>query len=56
MLLLENIDLDSFLGKISVVHVKITQLNQDVIFFMSARDITSIGIQEEILLVILWLF
>ena len=48
-----NIDLDSSLGKNLSAYMAYIWLNHKNIFFMIIEDSTAIGIQEEILLVIL---
>jgi len=53
MYLSVNIDLDSFLEKNLSIYVAYIQSNHKDIFFMIAKDSMAIGIQEEILLVIL---
>jgi len=49
MLLLANIDLDSFWGKNSTILVYNILLSQDIISFTNIVDLMSIGIQGEIL-------
>ena len=44
---IEKYCLRFFLREISAVHADHTQLNQYVMFFMNAEDITTIGIQIE---------
>ena len=44
MLLLANIGWNFSSGKTSATHVTIILLNSDSIFFLSVKDITSIGI------------
>jgi len=48
-----NRDLDSSQTKNLDIHMVNTLLNQDNIYYMNAKDITSIRIQKEILSVIL---
>ena len=56
ILLLVNIDWDSFFRKISAICIVTILSKQDVISYMSAEDITSIGIQGETWLAILFFF
>ena len=56
MLLLANIDWNFSSGKTSATHVTTILLNLDSIFFLSIKDITSIGIQEETQLVTSFFF
>jgi len=46
ILLLENTDLDSSLGKILIIHAMYTPLNQEDTFFTIVADSIAIGIQK----------
>ena len=52
ILLLGSINYDIFWEKNLLAHMVYTPLNRDIIFYMSVKDTTIIGIQEGTLLVI----